>query len=92
MYKFIQRGADVVFRMTNETMVDRDVLQAVAVSVMSWDSCEEEDLVRRYFGTLASKNMQFTNCDTVFIFIFMGINFLEVRQIKSFKDTLIRGQ
>lgn len=43
-YALHYRGADVVFRMTNETMVDRDVLQAVAVSVMSWDSCEEEDL------------------------------------------------
>lgn len=56
IYKLIQRGADVVFRMTNKTMVDREVLQFVAVSVMSWDSYEEEDLVRRYFGTV-SKNI-----------------------------------
>lgn len=53
IYKLIQRGADVVFRMTNKTMVDREVLQHVAVSVMSWDSYEEEDLVRRYFRTVA---------------------------------------
>lgn len=39
--------------MTNKTMVDREVLQFVAVSVMSWDSYEEEDLVRRYFRTVA---------------------------------------
>lgn len=52
IYKLIQRGADVVFRMTNKTMVDREVLQHVAVSVMSWDSYEEEDLVRRYFGNI----------------------------------------
>lgn len=82
MYKFTQRGADIVFRMTNKTMVDREILQVVAGSIMSWDSYEEEDLVRRYFGTFA-KNMQFTNCDTVFLFIFMGISFLEVRQIDT---------
>eukprot|EP00105_Crassostrea_gigas_P023541 XP_011443408.1 PREDICTED: uncharacterized protein LOC105339527 isoform X1 [Crassostrea gigas] len=43
-YALHYRGADVVFRMTNKTMVDREVLQFVAVSVMSWDSYEEEDL------------------------------------------------
>lgn len=71
-------------------MVDREVLQFVAVSVMSWDS-QEEDIVRRYFRTVA-KNIQSINCDTMFLFIFMGINFLELGQIKSFMSMLIRDR
>lgn len=46
MFIFIQIGADIAYKMTNKTVVDREVLQVVVVSAMSWNSCEEEDLVR----------------------------------------------
>lgn len=41
----IQIGADIAYKITNKTVVDREVLQVVVVSSMSWSSCKEEDLV-----------------------------------------------
>lgn len=41
----IKIGADIAYKITNKTVVDREVLQVVVVSSMSWSSCEEEDLV-----------------------------------------------
>eukprot|EP00105_Crassostrea_gigas_P021047 XP_011440026.1 PREDICTED: uncharacterized protein LOC105337132 [Crassostrea gigas] len=37
-------GADIAYKITNKTVVDKEVLQVVVVSSMSWSSCEEEDL------------------------------------------------
>uniref|UniRef100_K1Q5M5 E3 ubiquitin-protein ligase MIB2 n=1 Tax=Magallana gigas TaxID=29159 RepID=K1Q5M5_MAGGI len=38
------RGADIAYRMTDQTTVDREVLRTVVTSVMSWPTYEEEDL------------------------------------------------
>lgn len=61
MFIFIQIGADIAYKMTNKTVVDREVLQVVVVSAMSWNSCEEEDLVR-VFNIQSAENMWLLSC------------------------------
>lgn len=48
IFIFIKRGADIAYRMTDQTTVDREVLRTVVTSVMSWPTYEEEDLVRSF--------------------------------------------
>lgn len=61
MFIFIQIGADIAYKMTNKTVVDREVLQVVVVSAMSWNSCEEEDLVR-VFNIQSAENTWLLSC------------------------------
>nr|XP_034323315.1 uncharacterized protein LOC105331856 [Crassostrea gigas] len=43
-YTLHYRGANIVYRITNQTTVEREVLRTIVVSVMSLDTYEEDDL------------------------------------------------
>eukprot|EP00105_Crassostrea_gigas_P040156 XP_019924304.1 PREDICTED: uncharacterized protein LOC105331856 [Crassostrea gigas] len=45
-YTLHYRGANIVYRITNQTTVEREVLRTIVVSVMSLETYEEDDLYK----------------------------------------------